>query len=133
MIPLKAEAVLTFVLAIAVNACAIPQGQPSPSSCDGIPAEFGACASDRPSFSGTDCAGIGAEFGQQLADRAAPIFDGPQIVDGNAPSAQLTHLVVLHVQLANKHLRDNDLAVDCDADECDDWSRREDLDLVGGV
>lgn len=115
MIPTRA--VLTFVIAIGVSACALPQQQRSPSSCDGIPAEFGACAPDRPEFSGSDCQEVGAEFGKQLAHRAVPIFDGQRTVDGNDRSALLTHLMVLHVQRANKHLRDNDMAVDCDADE----------------
>jgi hypothetical protein len=48
---------------------------------------------------------------------AIRIFDGPQTVDGNDRTAQLTDVMVLHVQLANKHLRDTGQAVECDVPE----------------
>ena len=60
---------------------------------------------------------MGTEFGQQLGPRALEIFDGPQTVDGEDRTVQLQQLVILHIQLANKHLRDTGQAMECDVPE----------------
>lgn len=109
---------LSAVLAALVLAgCGLSTGEAAPSFCDGIPAELGGCDADRPTFSAERCDGVGEEFGRQLSQRAIAIFDGPQTVDGNDRTAQLTHVMVRHIQLANKHLRDSGLAVECDVPE----------------
>jgi hypothetical protein len=109
--------ILLTVLVALLAGCGLIGGTPSPTTCDGIAAEFGACDEDRPVFNGQTCSEVGAEFGEQLSPRAIDIFDGPQTVDGNDRTVLLTRLVVLHIQLANKHLRDSGQAVDCDVPE----------------
>ena len=105
------------LLVLLLTSCGLTGGTPTPAFCDGIDAELGGCDSDRPTFSGETCSAVAQEFGRQLSERAVRIFDGPQTVDGNDRTAQLTHVMVLHIQLANKHLRDTAQAVDCDVPE----------------
>ncbi len=106
-----------IVLVVLLTSCGLVTGEPSPPFCDGIDAELGGCDADRPTFSGETCSAVGEEFGRQLSERAIAIFDGPQTVDGNDRTARLTHVMVLHVQLANKYLRDSGQAVECDVPE----------------
>lgn len=89
---------------------------PTPEFCNGIAAETGGCDADLPTYSGTDCEAVGAEFGRQYGERALRIFDGPAVINGNARSSQLANAAVVSVQLANKHLRDNGMVADCDAE-----------------
>jgi hypothetical protein len=102
---------------VLLTGCVFNGPSPSASFCDGIPADWGACDTDRPSFSGATCGEVGTEFGQQLGPRALEIFDGPQIVDGNDRTVQLQQLVILHIQLANKHLRDTGQVMVCEVPE----------------
>ena len=111
--PTLAAILVLFVL----TSCGLVAGEPTPSSCDGIAAELGGCDPDRPTFSGETCSAVGDELGRQLSERAIRIFDGPQSVDGNDRTAQLTHVMVRHILLANKHLRDTGQAVECDVPE----------------
>ena len=106
-------------VAIVLSSCGLVTGEPTPtpSSCDGIAAELGGCDEDRPTFSGETCVAVANEFGRQFSERGTSIFDGPQTVNGNDRTAELTHVMVLHVQLANKHLRDTGQAVECDVPE----------------
>lgn len=108
---------VAILLLSLLTSCGLTAGEPTPAFCDGIDAELGGCDPDRPEFSGETCADVGEEFGRQLSERGVRIFDGPQAVDGNDRTSQLIHVVVLHIQLANKHLRDTGQAVDCDVPE----------------
>lgn len=107
-----------WALTILLAGCGIGDlgTSPSPEVCNGISAEVGGCDADLPTYAGIDCEAVGREFGPQYGERALRIFDGPAIVDGNARSVQLFHAAVVSVQLANKHLRDNGLVADCEAD-----------------
>jgi hypothetical protein len=107
-----------WALTILMTACGLGGlgASPSPEVCNGISAEVGGCDADLPTYAGIDCEAVGREFGRQYGERALRIFDGPANVDGNARSVQLVQAAVVSVQLANKHLRDNGLVADCDAD-----------------
>lgn len=109
---------LTAIFAmLLLSSCAPGSGEPPPSVCDGISAEMGGCGSDRPTFAGQTCVEVGTEFGAHLAERAIPLFDGPQTVNGDDRTSRLAQLMIVHAQLANKHLRDTGQAVACDVPE----------------
>ncbi len=109
--------IATAIALTVLSGCTGVSGSPTPSICDGIPAEFGGCDPDRPVFGGTTCAAVGTEFGEQLSPRAVAIFDGPQTVDDADRTVRFARLVTLHVQLANKHLRDSGQIEECGAPE----------------
>ena len=106
-----------IALLLLVAACGIGATEPTPEVCDGIAAELGGCDGDRPTYSGTTCAAAAEEFLRQFSDRGNRIIDGPAVVDGNERSSQLVHAMVLHVQLANKHLRDTGQVAECEVPE----------------
>jgi hypothetical protein len=109
-------AIFFFCVTAAIAAAISLFGQ-MPEVCDGAPRELGGCTQDQPVFSGGSCAGVGREFGVQLDERAIAIINGPQNVNGESRSVRLDQQVLLVMTRANKHIRNQGMARECDADE----------------
>ena len=72
---------------------------------------------ETPVYTGTTCAELAREWGQEVDRRITDIIDGPEVVNGQAKSAQNTDALVLPSTALSVHLTHVGMLNECDMPE----------------
>lgn len=126
-------AVLVVVL-LAAGCVFDTRGGPSPTLCDGLPADMGGCAENVPSFAGTTCIEVAEEWGRAVDRGVVAVMDGPAVVEDKQRSARITDVLVVSSVRAGTRLDELGLLPSCDVDVFLPAGRREFSNaLVDGI